>query len=86
MMRVDHKGLNSVDRLILETIIDKFNGGPVGLNTIAAATQEEVETIEDVHEPYLLQLGFLQRTPRGRTVTERAYSHLQKDIPKTNLL
>lgn len=80
MMRVDHKGLNAVDRHILKTIIEKFNGGPVGLNTIAAATQEEVETIEEVHEPYLLQLGFLQRTPRGRIVTEHAYAHLKKEV------
>jgi len=78
MMRVDEQGLDAVDRRILETIIDKFNGGPVGLSTIAAATQEEIETIEDVHEPYLLQLGFLQRTPRGRVVTERAHTHLNR--------
>jgi Holliday junction DNA helicase RuvB len=80
MLSIDKKGLNETDRRILEIIIEKFSGGPVGLTTIAAATQEEIQTIEDVHEPFLLQLGFLQRTPRGRIVTDRAYEHLNKEI------
>ena len=65
MLEVDEKGLDRVDRLLLETIIQKFDGGPVGVETLAAATQEAMETIEDVYEPYLMQIGFLQRTPRG---------------------
>ncbi|MFA6973249.1 MAG: Holliday junction branch migration DNA helicase RuvB [Parcubacteria group bacterium] len=81
MIDVDHIGLEPADRHILRTIIEKFNGGPVGLATIAAATSEEIKTIEDVYEPYLLQLGFLARTPRGRVVTEHGYKHL--DIPYT---
>lgn len=86
MLNVDHEGLDQTDRQILETIIEKFSGGPVGLSTIAAATQEEVETIEEVHEPFLLQIGFLQRTPRGRIVTDRAYQHLGKQTPVRTLL
>jgi len=74
---VDVIGLDRTDRKILLTIIEKFNGGPVGLNTIAAATAEETETIEDLYEPYLMQVGFLDRTSRGRVVTENAYAHLQ---------
>jgi len=81
MLEVDHFGLEPTDRNILMTIIEKFAGGPVGIGTIAAATSEEVETIEDVYEPYLIQLGFLARTPRGRVVTENAYRHLGKDFP-----
>lgn len=76
MLAVDPLGLDAVDRKILETIIDKFGGGPVGLGTIAAATGEETATIEDVYEPFLMQLGFLDRSPRGRLATERAYNHL----------
>jgi holliday junction DNA helicase RuvB len=75
-LTVDHMGLNATDRRILSTIIEKFNGGPVGLSTIAAATQEEVQTIEDVHEPFLIQIGFLARTPRGRVVTEHGHKHV----------
>ncbi len=75
-LRVDDLGLDKTDREILKTIIEKFRGGPVGLNTIAAATSEEEETVESVYEPFLLKLGFLERTPRGRTVTRRAYEHL----------
>jgi Holliday junction DNA helicase RuvB len=78
MLAIDELGLDPVDRHLLTTIIEKFNGGPVGLGTLAAATQEETETIEDVYEPYLLQLGFLERTPRGRVATHRAYTHLGK--------
>lgn len=76
MLGVDHLGLNGADRDILKTMIEKFGGGPVGLNTIAAALSEEQATIEEVYEPYLIQLGLLERTPRGRTVTDKAYGHL----------
>jgi holliday junction DNA helicase RuvB len=75
-LEVDNIGLDEIDHKVLHTIIDKFNGGPVGLETIAAAISEESDTIMDVYEPYLLQLGFLDRTPRGRVATERAYNHL----------
>lgn len=75
-LHVDPHGLDEVDRRLLSTIIEKFNGGPVGLNTLAAATAEEEATIEEIYEPYLLQLGFLDRTPRGRTATTKAYEHL----------
>lgn len=76
LLEVDHLGLDMVDRNILLTIIEKFGGGPVGLDTMAAATGEERNTIEDVYEPFLLQLGFIQRTPKGRIVTKLAYEHL----------
>ena len=76
MMEVDLLGLDHVDRKLLLTIINKFKGGPVGLNTLSAATGEDIDTIENVYEPYLLQLGFLDRSPRGRVVTENAYKHL----------
>ena len=75
-LEVDPIGLDEVDHKVLHTIIDKFNGGPVGLETIAAAISEEADTIMDVYEPYLLQLGFLDRTPRGRIATHLAYQHL----------
>lgn len=83
MMGVDPLGLDQTDRNVLNTMIDKFGGGPVGLDTIAAATGEESTTIEDVYEPFLLQLGFLSRTPRGRVVMPRAYTHLGKTPPQT---
>ncbi|MGQ9492192.1 MAG: Holliday junction branch migration DNA helicase RuvB [Anaerolineae bacterium] len=76
LLEVDELGLDDIDRKILRTIIEKFDGGPVGLETIAAALSEEADTIMDVCEPYLLQLGFLERTPRGRLATPRAYEHL----------
>lgn len=76
MLEVDELGLDEIDRKVLYTIIEKFGGGPVGLETIAAAISEEADTVMDVYEPYLLQLGFLERTPRGRVVTQRAYEHL----------
>jgi len=76
MLEIDELGLDDVDRKLLDTIITKFSGGPVGLNTLAAATSEEMETIEDIYEPFLMQLGFLNRTPRGRTATKIAYEHL----------
>ncbi|MCH7838394.1 MAG: Holliday junction branch migration DNA helicase RuvB [Chloroflexi bacterium] len=75
-LEIDEIGLDEVDHKVLRTIIDKFNGGPVGLDTIAAAISEEADTIMDVYEPYLLQIGFIQRTPRGRVVTRGAYEHL----------
>ena len=75
-LEIDELGLDEVDHKVLLTVIEKFNGGPVGLDTIAAAISEEADTIMDVYEPYLLQLGFLQRTPRGRVVTKAAYEHL----------
>jgi Holliday junction DNA helicase RuvB len=81
MLEVDKYGLDKTDRLILETIIDKFNGGPVGLNTIAASTSEEMDTITEVYEPFLLQTGFIARTPRGRVVTPQAYEHLGRTVP-----
>ncbi|MAH39340.1 MAG: Holliday junction branch migration DNA helicase RuvB, partial [Dehalococcoidales bacterium] len=74
-LEVDTIGLDEVDHKLLHTIIDKFSGGPVGLETIAASISEETDTIMDVYEPYLLQLGFLERTPRGRLVTQLAYQH-----------
>ena len=76
MLEVDPSGLDRTDRRILAAIIEKFNGGPVGVETIAAAVSEETDTIEDVYEPFLLQMGFLNRTPRGRTATIAAYRHL----------
>lgn len=82
LLEVDELGLNTADRKLLEIIITKFNGGPVGLSTLAAATSEEQATIEEVHEPYLIQLGLLERTPRGRVATARAYEHLGIDVPQ----
>ena len=79
LLDVDVRGLDDLDRRVLHTIIEKFDGGPVGLDTVAAAVSEEADTIMDVVEPYLLQLGFLDRTPRGRVATARAYEHL--DVP-----
>jgi Holliday junction DNA helicase RuvB len=73
---VDHLGLDAFDRRYLQTIIEKFEGGPVGVSTIAAAMQEERDTIEDVYEPYLMLLGFINRTPQGRVAMRGAYEHL----------
>ncbi|MBT8249833.1 MAG: Holliday junction branch migration DNA helicase RuvB [Acidimicrobiia bacterium] len=81
---VDEAGLDEVDRAILEAVIDKFGGGPVGLSTVAIAVGEEPETIEDAYEPFLIQKGLLQRTPRGRVVTAAAYEHMQR-IPPARL-
>jgi Holliday junction DNA helicase RuvB len=78
---VDERGLDDMDRKLLLTLIEKFNGGPAGIDTIAASLREDRETIEDVYEPYLLQEGFLERTPRGRVATRNAFAHLGKDIP-----
>jgi Holliday junction DNA helicase RuvB len=83
MLEVDRLGLDEIDRRVLFTIVDKFDGGPVGIETLAAATSEETDTIMDVYEPYLIQLGFLQRTPRGRVATRRAYEHLKLTPPAT---
>lgn len=80
-MEIDHIGLDSIDRRLLETMIKNYGGGPVGLETIAAAIGEEAVTIEDVYEPYLMQIGFLGRTPRGRVATAAAYEHLQLEMP-----
>ncbi len=81
LLEIDTLGLDETDRRILLALIDKFDGGPVGVDTLAAATSEETDTIMDVYEPYLLQLGFLQRTPRGRVATRRAYEHLGIPFP-----
>jgi holliday junction DNA helicase RuvB len=81
LLQVDRLGLDHIDHKLLKGIIEKFRGGPVGLDTIAATIGEESDTIEDVYEPYLLQIGFLQRTPRGRMVTELVYQHFQIEIP-----
>ncbi|MBS4173675.1 Holliday junction branch migration DNA helicase RuvB [Bacillus sp. FJAT-49736] len=80
-LQVDRLGLDHIDHKLLKGIIDKFKGGPVGLETIAASIGEEPDTIEDVYEPYLLQIGFLQRTPRGRIVTRLVYEHFHMEIP-----
>ncbi|MDE6847545.1 MAG: Holliday junction branch migration DNA helicase RuvB [Lachnospiraceae bacterium] len=82
LMDVDKMGLDHIDRNILCTMIDKFNGGPVGLDTLAAAIGEDSGTIEDVYEPYLIKNGFINRTPRGRVVTERTYHHLGLEVPE----
>jgi Holliday junction DNA helicase RuvB len=82
-LEVDERGFDEMDRRILHTIIEKFSGGPVGIETLAVAVGEEADTIEDVYEPFLIQLGFLARTPRGRTATRLAYAHLQLPPPPT---
>ncbi len=81
MLDVDELGLDKVDRNMLNTMMDKFSGGPVGLDTLAATTGEDAVTIEDVYEPYLMQLGFLMRTPRGRMCTPAAWAHMKKKMP-----
>jgi Holliday junction DNA helicase RuvB len=83
MLEIDEFGLDKHDRKILSTIIETFKGGPVGLNTIAASTGEEEDTIADVHEPFLIRSGFLTRTPKGRQATDRAYDHLGYDNPNS---
>ncbi len=84
LMEIDHLGLDDVDRRLLSAIIDKFSGGPVGLDTIAASISEDSSTIMDVYEPYLLQLGFLDRTPRGRVATRHAYEHMGMVYPNSD--
>ncbi|MDO8499864.1 MAG: Holliday junction branch migration DNA helicase RuvB [bacterium] len=81
MLQVDEHGLDEIDRRLLRYLIEKFNGGPVGLNTLAAAIAEEMDTIETVYEPFLMQMGFLERTPRGRRATPAAYAHLGFPAP-----
>lgn len=81
-LEIDHLGLDQIDRRMLTSIIENYRGGPVGLDTLAATINEESVTLEDVYEPYLMQLGFLTRTPRGRCVTEKAYEHLGLSVPK----
>jgi len=81
-LEIDQQGLDELDRRILTIIIDKFGGGPVGLNTIAAAISEEQSTLEEVYEPFLMQAGFLDRTPRGRVVTALGYQHLGREVPQ----
>jgi len=81
LLEVDEHGFDEIDRKLLRTIIDKFGGGPVGVNTIAAAISEEKDAIEDIYEPYLIQIGFLDRTPRGRMATPRAYGYFGLDAP-----
>ncbi|WP_010173915.1 Holliday junction branch migration DNA helicase RuvB [Bacillus coahuilensis] len=82
LLQVDKKGLDHIDHKLILSIMDRFKGGPVGLDTMAASIGEESDTIEDVYEPYLLQIGFLQRTPRGRMVTNLAYEHFDREVPK----
>lgn len=82
LMNVDKNGLDDIDRRLLVAIVEKFNGGPVGLSTISAAISEEKDAIEDIYEPYLIQMGFLHRTPRGRVATKAAYEHLGAPIPR----
>ncbi len=86
LLNIDELGLDEIDRRVLKVIIEKYNGGPVGLGTIAAATNEEVDTIEEIYEPFLLQQGFLMRTPRGRAATKSAYEHLGYPVPEENRL
>ncbi|MEE1067139.1 MAG: Holliday junction DNA helicase RuvB C-terminal domain-containing protein [Fibrobacteraceae bacterium] len=82
MLGIDADGLDPMDRKILSIMIDKFNGRPVGINTLGAALNEEQNTLEEVYEPYLIQKGFLSRTPRGRMVTPAAYRKLERPFPK----
>ena len=86
MLEIDSTGLDRLDRKILNTIIDYYKGGPVGVDTLAASIGEERSTIEDVYEPYLLQIGFLNRTPRGRVVTEKGFKHVKKEKSKKSQL
>jgi Holliday junction DNA helicase RuvB len=79
MLEVDPIGLDKMDTMLLLTLIDKFSGGPVGIETLAAAIGDEKDTIEDVYEPFLIQAGFLKRTPRGRVATELAYEHFGRN-------
>jgi Holliday junction DNA helicase RuvB len=85
LLEVDEHGFDDSDRRLLLTIIDKFGGGPVGLTSLAAATSEEPDAIEDIHEPFLIQLGFLERTPRGRMATARAYEYFGRQMPGRGL-
>ena len=80
MLELDRHGLDEIDRRLLTVIIEKFEGGPVGIDTLAASISEETETIEDVYEPYLMKLGFIKRTARGRVATREAYRYLQLSL------
>jgi holliday junction DNA helicase RuvB len=82
MLEVDAHGFDELDRRLLRTIIEKYDGGPVGLNTLAAALAEEQDALEEVYEPFLIQIGFLDRTPRGRVATRLAYEHLGIEMPR----
>jgi Holliday junction DNA helicase RuvB len=82
LLEVDDRGFDEIDRRLLRTIIEKFGGGPVGLNTLAAAISEEKDAIEDIYEPFLMQIGFLERTPRGRVATPRAYDYFGLTTPR----
>ena len=82
LLQVDDYGFDEVDRKLLRTIIDKFSGGPVGVNSLAAAIHEEKDAIEDIYEPFLIQAGFLDRTPRGRVATARAYEYFGLTAPE----
>ena len=86
LLDVDPVGLDLLDRKILLTLIEKFNGGPVGLKTLSAAVNEEKDTLEDVYEPYLIQQGYLEVTPRGRQATTKAYEHFHKGLSGRRLL
>ena len=86
LLMIDNKGLTAIDRMILSTIVEKYKGGPVGLGTIAASLSEDEATIEEFSEPYLIQLGFIERTPRGRVVTQEGYKHLGFDYPEEEQL
>lgn len=77
---IDKLGLDNMDRRIMETLIDKFGGGPVGLNTLTVAVSEDISTVEDIYEPFLIQIGFIKRTPRGRRATELAYAHFKREL------
>ena len=85
LLDVDALGFDESDRRLLLTIIDNFGGGPVGVSSLAAALSEEADAIEDIHEPYLIQIGFLERTPRGRIATPRAYEYFGRAVPGRGL-
>jgi Holliday junction DNA helicase RuvB len=84
MLRIDQLGLDDMDRAILRAVIDKFGGGPVGVSSLAVAVGEERQTLEEVHEPYLIQIGFMKRTQQGRVATPRAYRHFGLNAPERN--
>ena len=81
MLRIDELGLDDMDKTIVHTVIEKFSGGPVGLSSLAVAVGEESQTLEEVHEPYLIQIGFMKRTPQGRVATPLAYKHFHLTPP-----
>jgi Holliday junction DNA helicase RuvB len=81
MMDVDVQGFDEIDRRLMMTVIEKYGGGPVGVNALAASIHEDVDAIEDIYEPYLMQIGFLDRTPRGRVATRKAFDHFRVSFP-----